>query len=550
MGRMDVNNMRYLEGEHFRVLIAVEMGMKNHEIVPLPLIAAVAGIHRGAVSRSLSDLSKLSLVAFERSRKFDGYRLTVLGYDYLALKALCGRSVVGSVGNKIGVGKESDVYVGGDPDLNDLCLKFHRLGRTSFRKIKEKRDYHKKRKSASWLYLSRLAAAKEFAFLKALSDHGFPVPRPVDVCRHVVVMGLIEGATLCNIGELSDPAGIYNKLMCLIVKLGRYGLIHGDFNEFNLMIMEETGKIILIDFPQMISTDHDNAEYYFNRDVDCIRTLFRRKYNYESEEYPKFSDVSRKFTLDVELEASGFTKQMALDLNKAYDVGNFLAHCETDDRDSDEDEEEEEVEEEGGVKDDTEQDKEEGDDDEDDDDSDDDTILEENEDLDKEELKAEQIDREKKAKALGKSERFMDWLDTTEKFDNLALEVDNDCPLLIHPKDVERLEEIKRDREEYIKKREEADRLDAENAESPNDNADSDDDMAHEPKKTKSKRKGARSIMSTTSTIPLEEVKRRVALEAFRNKEKVKLRVKGKQSAVGRGRKENHSVIKEYSGWI
>ena len=35
------------------------------------------------------------------------------------------------------------------------------------------------------------------------------------------------------------------------------------------------------------------------------------------------------------------------------------------------------------------------------------------------------------------------------------------------------------------------------------------------------KRHGAKSVVSTSSTIPLEEIKRRVALEAFRNKEKV-----------------------------
>lgn len=46
MGRMDVNLMRYLEAEHFRVLVSVEMGMKNHEMVPLALIAAIARIHR------------------------------------------------------------------------------------------------------------------------------------------------------------------------------------------------------------------------------------------------------------------------------------------------------------------------------------------------------------------------------------------------------------------------------------------------------------------------------------------------------------------------
>ena len=51
----------------------------------------------------------------------------------------------------------------------------HRLGRTSFRKIKEKRDYHQHRRFANWLYLSRLAATKEIAFMRCLRDAGFPV---------------------------------------------------------------------------------------------------------------------------------------------------------------------------------------------------------------------------------------------------------------------------------------------------------------------------------------------------------------------------------------
>lgn len=71
--------------------------------------------------------------------------------------------------------------------LKDLILKLHRLGRTSFRKIKEKRDYHRRRHYCSWLYLSRLAATKEFAFLHALHAHKFPVPTPIDINRHIVV---------------------------------------------------------------------------------------------------------------------------------------------------------------------------------------------------------------------------------------------------------------------------------------------------------------------------------------------------------------------------
>ena len=44
------------------------------------------------------------------------------------------------------------------------------LGRISFRAIKEKRDYLGKRKSASWMYMSRLAAQKEWAFMKVSVD--------------------------------------------------------------------------------------------------------------------------------------------------------------------------------------------------------------------------------------------------------------------------------------------------------------------------------------------------------------------------------------------
>ena len=41
----------------------------------------------------------------------EGYRLTNAGYDYLALKALSQRDAVVSVGNQIGVGKESGLFI-------------------------------------------------------------------------------------------------------------------------------------------------------------------------------------------------------------------------------------------------------------------------------------------------------------------------------------------------------------------------------------------------------------------------------------------------------
>lgn len=51
---------------------------------------------------------------------------------------------------------------------------------------------------------------------------------------------------------------------------------------------------------------------YFNRDVDCIRRFFKRRFKYESSVYPKFTsnlqNGVREFDLDVEVAASGFSK--------------------------------------------------------------------------------------------------------------------------------------------------------------------------------------------------------------------------------------------------
>ncbi len=176
MGKLDVSLLRYLDRGQLRVLTAVEMGMKNHELVPAALVAAIAQIRSGGVAKTLRDLDKHGLVAYERGKKFDGYRLTNAGYDYLALKALSGRDSVAGFGNQIGTGKESNIYIVADQEGKQLCLKLHRLGRTCFRKVREKRDYHKARRQMSWLYLSRISATKEFAYMKALYDRRFPVP--------------------------------------------------------------------------------------------------------------------------------------------------------------------------------------------------------------------------------------------------------------------------------------------------------------------------------------------------------------------------------------
>src|SRR6218665_2608663 len=115
--------------------------MRNHELVPRALAYSISGINNGSISKILMNLTQNKLLTYERGKRYDGYRLTYRGYDYLALNVLRTREVLTSVGNQIGVGKESDVYLGGNDEGKTFAVKFHRLGRTCFRKVSDKRDY-------------------------------------------------------------------------------------------------------------------------------------------------------------------------------------------------------------------------------------------------------------------------------------------------------------------------------------------------------------------------------------------------------------------------
>ena len=63
-----------------------------------------------------------------------------------------------------------------------------------------------------------------------------------------------------QIADVDSPGSLYSKLMDIIVRFAQAGLIHGDYNEFNILVRRDTGEPVIIDFPQMVSTSHVNAE--------------------------------------------------------------------------------------------------------------------------------------------------------------------------------------------------------------------------------------------------------------------------------------------------
>jgi len=110
----------------------------------------------------------------------------------------------------------------------------------------------------------------------------------------------------------------YNTLIDLIEKFAQHGLIHGDFNEFNLMI-DTNNKIWVIDFPQMVSRDHKNAEFFFQRDVGCINILFERKFGFTCDRKIRLKDIKVVEHVDVEVKASGYAQEQDID------PGNYKA---------------------------------------------------------------------------------------------------------------------------------------------------------------------------------------------------------------------------------
>jgi len=142
--KLDVNALRYMDRDAWRTLTAVEMGMRNHEFVPTQLVDSIAALKHGGAFKQLRELLRNKLVHHE-NKHYDGYRLTYLGYDYLAIKSLLAKGAIVGIGRQIGVGKESDIFEVVNEEGETLALKLHRLGRTSFRAVKNKRDYLKHR---------------------------------------------------------------------------------------------------------------------------------------------------------------------------------------------------------------------------------------------------------------------------------------------------------------------------------------------------------------------------------------------------------------------
>lgn len=260
-----------LNRDDFAILASIETGMRTHEWVPLAEVANISGMAPDKAEYRLRFLSDLRLVSME-TRHYLGYRMDFEAYDILALSDLADRKVVTSIGDRIGVGKESVVHeaLGERP----LAIKFHREGRTSFKHVRRVREHLKDGSRCAWIHAARRAARYEFSIMTSLYPT-VSIPRPVALSRHAIAMELIYGSQLNQI-SLSNPEECLGIILDEVKAALSLGIIHADLSEYNIIV--HGVEIKIIDWPQAVKTDHPNASELLERDLNNILRFFARKY--------------------------------------------------------------------------------------------------------------------------------------------------------------------------------------------------------------------------------------------------------------------------------
>ncbi len=293
-----------LEFEDFQLMQIIENHMKDYEYIPEDTIQKQSKYSSSEIEYRLPLLIKKGLVRGYKE-KYVGYLLTSAGYDVLAINSLVKDDTLIAFGRQLGVGKESDVYEAFNLDKEQVVVKFHRIGRTSFKKTKLKRNYIiKYNYTPDWHIQSRISAKKEYNALQLLYSKGIAVPKPIKQNRHLLVMAFVEGRELFHYSELKDALGVYNQILDNIKRIYQeIKMIHGDLSPYNI-ILQPNQQIIIIDWPQYVSAAHPNRKKILRRDIKNILDFFKRKHRINC----RLEEIIEYITLKSEAEKYSIEK--------------------------------------------------------------------------------------------------------------------------------------------------------------------------------------------------------------------------------------------------
>ena len=264
-----------LNKSDFKILKVFASSLKTHQFLNLSTLSQYSNLNQRLVEHHLERLVKSGLVG----KSNIGFTLLVTGLDIYVLKILSNRNTITSIGPQIGIGKEAEIYLAHDSQEKDKILKMFRLGRSSFKQIKRKRDISTS--TSNWLLLNIQTAKREYDILNYLRQSSTSFPTPLYRSFHCIVMEPFYGSRLADAESLEDPQSVLEKIISNVKIAYQNGYINGDLNEYNIMVNND--NIFILDWPQAIKSDTINANVVLLRDVKNILKFFSKKYKIEKD---------------------------------------------------------------------------------------------------------------------------------------------------------------------------------------------------------------------------------------------------------------------------
>ena len=215
-----------------------------------------------------------------------GFKITEKGLDRIALHDLYKNMVVKDLITPIGKGKEAEVWLGIDFDNNFIAVKKHLYDKAEFKKIHKSLAFA----SIKWrakqlgkkLYEINIPRAKaqiESIVLEKLYYKKFRVPKPISINRHILVTEAImvnnNPAPRLVDTKPPNPQELEREILEEYASIKEKAkLVHGDLSPFNILITDD--NFYIIDWPQAVPIDYEEAELLYERDVNNIRKFFEK----------------------------------------------------------------------------------------------------------------------------------------------------------------------------------------------------------------------------------------------------------------------------------
>ncbi|CAN6674363.1 serine/threonine-protein kinase Rio1p [Trichomonascus vanleenenianus] len=204
----------------------------------------------------------------------------------MILFKMINRGVVYEINGSVSTGKEANVYHAETENGEARAIKIYKTailvfkdreryvaGEFRFRQGYSKRNHRQ---------MVRLWAEKETRNLKRLYQAGVPVPKPLNLDKHVLVMeflGREDGFPSPRLRDADIEPQEYKRLYYQVLAYMRImyhqcRLVHGDLSEYNMLYHEK--KLYIIDVSQSVEHDHPHSLEFLRMDIKNVNNYFMK----------------------------------------------------------------------------------------------------------------------------------------------------------------------------------------------------------------------------------------------------------------------------------